>query len=52
MGPLRIRRDGLDREYGNPDYSGVPRGALPWRESYVAPRRRRFGLSVNLSRNP
>ena len=31
---------------------GCPGGPWPWRESYVAPRRRRFGLSVNLSRNP
>ena len=28
MGPLCIRGDGLDREYGNPNYSWVPRGAL------------------------
>ena len=28
MGPSRIRGDGLDRDYGNPNYSGVPRGAL------------------------
>ena len=35
MGPLCIRRDGLDRDYGNPNYSGVPGGPWPWRESYV-----------------
>ena len=52
MGPLRIRRDGLDREYGNPDYSGVPGGLGPGLKAMSAPRRRRFGLSVNLSRNP
>ena len=34
MGPLRIRRDGLDREYGTQIILGCP-GALPWRESYV-----------------
>ena len=26
MGPLCIRGDGLDREYGNPNYSGCPGG--------------------------
>ena len=35
MGPLCIRGDGLDREYGNPNYSGVPGGPWPWLESYV-----------------
>ena len=51
MGPLCIRRDGLDREYGNPNYSWVPRGPWHWLESYVAPRRRSERESFQKSLN-
>ena len=52
MGPLCIRGDGLDREYGTQIILGCPGGLGPGLKAMSAPRRRRFGLSVNLSRNP
>ena len=35
MGPLCIRGDGLDREYGTQIILGSPGGPWPWLESYV-----------------
>ena len=43
MGPLCIRGDGLDREYGNPNYSGVPRGSCPDLKATSAPTVRQLG---------
>ena len=54
MGPLRIRRDGLDREYGTQIILGS-RGALPWRETCRAQKaavwieRQSFQKSLNRS---
>jgi hypothetical protein len=37
---------GLDREYGNPNYSGVPGGPWPWLESYVRAQKAASGASA------